>query len=472
MSSEKQEIIEHPQTKTETIIQQPVNHTPWGMIAFIFVAILIALAAGGFSFYLFQQLQQNKAQLDQVRINIDGQLSGKLDSVSGRFTHYDERIKTMSDNTTDKIKSLADSINQRFNTVSSRISGFHQQVAAVSDDVKLSISQNKAVKQRLQQLEDALMATRRELAISNEQLTEAIDKLYKEKGKTRNEWILSEVEYLLLIANHGVNLSNDVHTAIIALQAADERLLELGDPGIINIRKAIADELIQLKAVPVFDLAGQQLKLTSMIKHINQLKVLNSEIPEVESLLTAEKADEAVKENAVQPEDAMQAFKQKLLLATDKFVQELKNLVAIRKKQSRTEALISPEQKFFVLQLLSLKLESARKAMLDGRNDLFHALIAEATALLEQHFDLKHQATANFASQLQSFRTIRLSPELPNISFSLQELRKYVKKLEAHRKAQAEAEIAAAMNTKSLVSKKPETTKTVSVKAEAQAKQE
>ncbi|MFK5984350.1 MAG: uroporphyrinogen-III C-methyltransferase [Pseudomonadota bacterium] len=444
MAKANQEIVEHsttPSSDDAPIPQPAVKTSSAGMLAFVFIAVLISLLAGAFSFFLFQQLEQQKTKLGELKLEIGGQLSGKLDGVSGKFSSVSDRFTSVSD----RISRFNDNIS-KINTEVQQLDGllkqelkqqtglFKQYVLQQQDVVK---SQQSSIKK----LETTIKKSQLTQQISIEQLSGSINKLYKQKGRTRNDWILSEVEYLLLIGNHGLNLSFDVNTAIIALESADARLLDMADPGTIAIRKSIAEELIQLKAVPVIDVAGMQATLSAMIKHSVSLPVLNSEIPGVDDLLGTVKTVEPIvadKKPAENPLGALQQFKNELKKGADKFLNELKNLVVYRNKKIAATALIAPEQKFFLQQHISLKLESARKALLDGKDDLFQSLLAETQELLIKFFDSKTRAVTSFTQQLKSLQSQKLLRQLPDISKSLDELKKYVAKLEQRRLAAAD----------------------------------
>ncbi len=75
-------------------------------------------------------------------------------------------------------------------------------------------------------------------------------------GRSEQGWGLSEVEYLLRIANQRLLLQRDVKTAKLALISADARLRELADPHYFGVREQIAAELEALEAVPTVDTDG------------------------------------------------------------------------------------------------------------------------------------------------------------------------------------------------------------------------
>jgi uroporphyrin-III C-methyltransferase len=432
-----QEIMEHSsplENSDNETSQQTVKTSSAGMLAFVFIAVLISIAAGAFSFFLFQKLEENKSELNGLKLEIGGQLSGKLDGVSGKFNNVTDRFTNVSD----RISRFNDELSKIHSSIKQQDGIIKQQDGFLKQQLKQQDGTIKYQENLINNLAGNLQESKRTQEISNQQLTRSLDMLYKQKGKTRNDWILSEVEYLLLIANHSLLLSFDVNTAIIALQSADERLLDMGDPGIITIRKFIADELIQLKAVPFVDVAGIQVILSGMIKHAASLKVLNSDTPTVKDLLGTVTVEPKVVATSEKDLSTLDQYKNSIMKATDKFLHELKSLVVYRNKKVAASALIAPEQKFFLQQHVSLKLESARKALLDGRNELFHSLLTETKQLLLEFFDSSNVSVKNFIEQLDSLQAKNLSRTLPDISFSLKELKKYTAQLDDHRTSEGD----------------------------------
>ena len=73
----------------------------------------------------------------------------------------------------------------------------------------------------------------------NQQL--AMEALYQELTRTRDEATLEEVEQLLLIANQQLQLANNVKAALIAMQEADARLQRIDRPQLSSLRKVLSN---------------------------------------------------------------------------------------------------------------------------------------------------------------------------------------------------------------------------------------
>lgn|GEM_PF-1906805 len=425
-----------------------------GLIAFIFLALIVALAVGSFSFYLFQQLEDHKAELADIKVELSGKVKGSLNNVTGQFSTVSERFNNVTDrmsgfggdikNINQKLGSEVKGLNDKINTeskalnekLSAEVIGLSQkiegQVNSLQGEIKTQAEQQRQLDDGLHKLNQFSQDLQREQQTNHEQLVQSLDKLYKEKGRQRSGWILSEVEYLMLIANHSLRLSRDVNTALIALESADQRLLDMGDPGVIDIRKAITDEVVQLRAVPKVDIAGMAAQLTSLIKQANDLAVQHDKLPEFkeEDYLLRDKAEPTTLEKA----------KTKAEEAGRKFIKELENLVAFRSSKGDVHPLIAPKEKYFLQQNLILKLESARSALLNQQQAMYQSLLAEAKAWLSKYFVAETSQVKNLQELISGLEGAQISPQLPDISFSLKALRGYMQELEKH--AGEEAQVA------------------------------
>src|SRR5207342_1659331 len=78
----------------------------------------------------------------------------------------------------------------------------------------------------------------------------ALESLYQELSRNRDDWSLAEIEQIVLIASQQLQLAGDVRAALLALQTADSRLQRLDKPQLIPLRKVIAKDIERLKALP------------------------------------------------------------------------------------------------------------------------------------------------------------------------------------------------------------------------------
>jgi uroporphyrin-3 C-methyltransferase/uroporphyrinogen III methyltransferase/synthase len=93
----------------------------------------------------------------------------------------------------------------------------------------------------------------------------ALEQLYQDLSKNRDEWALTEIEQVLSTASQQLQLAGNVPGALIALQNADRSLSRSDKPQFITIRRAIARDTDKLKALPSVDSVGVALRLDNAI---------------------------------------------------------------------------------------------------------------------------------------------------------------------------------------------------------------
>lgn len=245
-------------------------------------------------------------------------------------------------------------------------------------------------------------------------LEESVESVRELAGRSRRDWMLAEVEYLLRIANRRLQLQHDVITAIAALASADARLRELADPGLIEVRQQIARELNDLRGTPRPDLEGMALQLSTLSEQVAQLPVKAARAPE-----------RAPRDSQVSESDrlSLQEWRQALGRAWE----ALKSLVVIRRRDEPIAPLLGPEQEFAVREGMRMQLEAARLALLQQNANLYRTSIQGAQAWLQRYFVPEDSRTQAMHETLQQLGERDIDVALPDISTSLRSLRDIMK---------------------------------------------
>jgi uncharacterized protein HemX len=119
----------------------------------------------------------------------------------------------------------------------------------------------REAQERAREIQSRLGQIEARLAESQSQQL-ALEALYQDLSKGRDEWTLAEIEQILAIASQQLQLAGNVNAALVALQTADARLARADRPRFLALRKALARDIEKLKAAPNVDLVGLALKLT------------------------------------------------------------------------------------------------------------------------------------------------------------------------------------------------------------------
>lgn len=285
--------------------------------------------------------------------------------------------------------------------------GYEYYLLQIQINQSSKLSRAQTISQtRIDKLEQQLQATRQSLETENNTLKAKMDVVSEKLGRTTTAWRLAEVEYLLTVANHRLNLVHDRKTAITIFETADERLVAIGDPGLMSVRKTIAGELTSLRSISEPDITGMALSLSSLAKDIEKLP-----------LIFKERVDLALGDKQKSKPESWRELPEAIW-------EEIKGLVVIRRHEQPTEPLLPPAEAWFLQQNLRLKLEEAQLALLRRETSLFRNKLQEARIWIETFFDNDSAAVKNAASTLKSLDQVELEVKLPDVSGSLRELRR------------------------------------------------
>src|SRR6266404_607335 len=117
-----------------------------------------------------------------------------------------------------------------------------------------------------------IAATQDELARRLREIeSDALEALYQDLSRNRDEWQLAEIEQVLAIASQQLQLARNVRAALLALQLAEARLSRTDRPQFAPIRRALARDLERLKALPAVDIAGMSARIDNLIGGVDSL---------------------------------------------------------------------------------------------------------------------------------------------------------------------------------------------------------
>lgn len=226
----------------------------------------------------------------------------------------------------------------------------------------------------------------------------SLEALYKDLSQGRDQWALAEIEQVLLTAAQQLQLAGNVKAAIIALEGADNRLQRLNKPQFTALRRAIAADLANLRAVPSHDEVGASARIEALV-------VRHAGWP-----LASAQASEAV--------PAPRAGRRTTDIGQELWA-ELKRLVQIRRIEGNEAVLLPPEQAYFLRENLRLRLLSARLALLAQDQAAFQADLSAVSAMLNRYFNTRDAGVAAALKDIQRLSSLQIAQTLPGIDASL-----------------------------------------------------
>ena len=223
----------------------------------------------------------------------------------------------------------------------------------------------------------------------------------------RNTWLLAEGEYYLQIANAQLQLANNPQLASMALSMADERVVQIADPALTDVRRAISDELAALDIMEKPDIAGATLTLASLARVVESLPLAKGSL--------ANAPDE---ENVAAERSGMDR-------AWTSMKSAVSGLVKVTPPEQEKLVMLTTDGEYFLRNNIALQLQSARLALLRGEQAVFEQSLDDTSALLDEFFDADSAQVASTRETLAEIRGNVFTTSAPDISQSLRLLRQY-----------------------------------------------
>lgn len=260
----------------------------------------------------------------------------------------------------------------------------------------------------------------------------ALEQLYQDLSKNRDEWALTEIEQVLSTASQQLQLAGNVPGALIALQNADRSLSRSDKPQFITIRRAIARDTDKLKALPSVDSVGMALRLDNVIAQIDTLPMLSDEKPTLPA-----PPEKKVKTKVVHGKDGkpvkveettspwLQALQDGWNGWSGEMWTDVRQLIRVRNVETPDALMMSPAQAYFLRENLKLRLLNARMALLSRNEGAFRADLIAAQDALSKYFDTRARSTQTVQALLRQVQSNNLAIEMPTLADSLNAVRNY-----------------------------------------------
>ena len=219
------------------------------------------------------------------------------------------------------------------------------------------------------------------------------------KVRHPNDWILAEVEYLIALSGRKIWLEQDFNTAIALLKAADQRIVELNDASLSPLRSALLEDINALGALPSLDTDGVILALTSLERRVDQLRVTSLIAPEAELDVATELSSD------------INDWDVNLAKSWDAFIA---SFITVNKRDGKVEALLSPEQGWYLKENIRNNLAKAEFAIYREQQDVYDIALTNMLGLLSDYYNLNDNATGHFYKSVQRLSKRKVAIKYPD----------------------------------------------------------
>ena len=229
-----------------------------------------------------------------------------------------------------------------------------------------------------------------------------------------NDWLFSEVDFLLNNALRKLILDNDVDTAVSLLKLADETLVKINNTQANSVRNAINQDLKKLLSLSSVDQNSVMQKLSQLANSVDELQVLNVNFDDTP-------------ENNNKLSDSIEDWQQNVEKSATSF---LNHFIRISPKQSSNKKeLLAPNQDIYLRENIRLRLQLAIMAVPRQQDELYKQSLDAVSSWVRSYFDTNSETTQNFLKSVDELSELSIYVDVPEQLASLTLLDKYLNRL-------------------------------------------
>ena len=270
----------------------------------------------------------------------------------------------------------------------------------------------KAMQEKVIQLEEFNKSKTEEITTLQAQIKQ-VSQLAS--AQQPNDWLFSEVDFLLNNALRKLILDNDVDTAISLLKLADETLVKINNAQANSVRNAINQDLKKLLSLSSVDQNSVMQKLSQLANTVDELQVLNVNF------------DDTPENNNNKLSNSIEDWQQNVEKSATSF---LNHFIRISPKQSANKKeLLAPNQDIYLRENIRLRLQLAIMAVPRQQDELYKQSLDAVSSWVRSYFDTNSETTQNFLKSVDELSELSIYVDVPEQLASLTLLDKYLNRL-------------------------------------------
>ncbi|MCI6796432.1 MAG: uroporphyrinogen-III C-methyltransferase [Succinatimonas sp.] len=325
--------------------------------------LILAIAGAGGAWYLNQNLQQAVNESSLLKIS------------AKEAQDHSERLLTAFSEQNQRIEDLLAS--------NEKLKKENQDLKSVIDGQISSLST------RLDNAEKGLGTASAEL------------KRYEDRNP--DDWKLAQAYFLVNSAFQTAVFQSDATSAIWCLKDADAMLINIEDPDVIKVRKAIASDLLKLANLPSVDKRGILFKIDSVCENLNTMTLngLDGEFSGNKSQINTQ----LQKDPANWKENLWNSVKN----FSSKFIE-----IRRRDEQALSDFLSSSQAQTLQENIRALLLLS-KQALIQSDPQAFRSNIEQSINLIKKYYDPSGDTFKANLDALESVKDLQISVDVPSV---------------------------------------------------------
>ncbi|WP_036770861.1 uroporphyrinogen-III C-methyltransferase [Photorhabdus australis] len=240
--------------------------------------------------------------------------------------------------------------------------------------------------------------------VQNEQLDNRLQELQTKisalSSSDVKSWLLAQADFLVKMAGRKLWNDQDVITAAALLKNADASLAEMNDPSLIEIRRAITQDISELSAINQIDFDGIILRVSQLSNQVDNLRLADntndgSPMDEDNDELTG----------------TLSEWRQNLSKSWSSFMD---NFITIRRRDTAAEPLLAPNQDIYLRENIRARLLIAAQAIPRHQGEVFKQSLETVSTWVRAYFNINDPNTKAFLEEIDSLSQQPISMTVPD----------------------------------------------------------
>ena len=279
-----------------------------------------------------------------------------------------------------------------------KIKTLSQQFTSQAEQQSKQYKNNQLLNDQVKQLNIKLLDTQSKNKLYSADIQALQRNVAENNVRHPNDWILSEVEYLINLAGRKLWLEHDLTTTVSLLVAAELRLVEMRDPSLNPLRRALLEDINKLKALPHHDVDGAVLALASLERRIDKLVLFDLNTADVSTDIDRELSND------------IGDWKTNLTISWNTFVE---SIIETSHRDVPIDVLLTPELSWYLKENLRSHLFKAEFSLYREQQDIYDIALENAAKLIEFYYDTSDEGTKQFLLSIKRLSKQKVSAVYP-----------------------------------------------------------
>ncbi|NIH15974.1 uroporphyrinogen-III C-methyltransferase [Serratia symbiotica] len=268
------------------------------------------------------------------------------------------------------------------------------------DVLKQSLQQERSVLEGLlRQRSKRLDAADREQATLARQLNELQGKVATLSGSDAKTWLLAQADFLVKMAGRKLWSDQDVTSAATLMKSADTSLADMNDPSLLEVRRAIFEDINTLSNLTQVDFDGIILRVNQLSNQVDTLRLVEN------------KTDEApMDQDSDELSSSIGEWRQNLSKSWHNFMADF---ITLRRRDASAEPLLAPNEDIYLRENIRSRLLVAAQAIPRHQNETYKQLLETISTWVRAYFNTTDPAAKAFLEELDTLSQQSISMDLP-----------------------------------------------------------